>query len=47
MTCGICVLSELFIFRVYHGNVGEGQGGVGGYSSWTSRSQMLYCVNIK
>ena len=29
MTCGISVVSELFIFRVYSGNGGEGQGGEG------------------
>ena len=28
MTCCICVVSELFIFRVYSGNGGEGKGGV-------------------
>ena len=26
MTCGICVVSELFIFRVCSGNGGKGQG---------------------
>ena len=37
VTCGICVVSELCIFRVYSGNGGEGQGG--GYNSWTIRSR--------
>ena len=36
MTCGICVVCELFIFRVCSGNGGKGQGGD---SSWTSRSR--------
>ena len=28
MTYGICVVSEVFIFRVYNRNGGEGKGGV-------------------